>query len=245
MRASRTLSPLFACLVLVACRGEAERRGEPSAAASGSQAAVKADSHGAPAAPASSWAIASASAPTAAAPAPSASAPLPTEPLARAEFAATKLGTTLKSKLHDALDAGGTVGAIDVCANEAQNVVAEVRKETGVTVGRASTKLRNAKDAAPEWVATWLKAQGTRGVGGAVGVREIVDVKDDKGTKKVAHVLRPIGIESACLGCHGDPASILPGVKSVLSSKYPSDQATGYKTGDLRGALWAEYPVAP
>jgi hypothetical protein len=153
-----------------------------------------------------------------------------------------KLGATLKGKLRDALDVGGTVGAIDVCANEAQNVVAEVRKETGVTVGRASTKLRNAKDAPPEWVAAWLKAQGTHGVGGVVGVREIVDGKDGK---KVAHVLRPIGIESACLGCHGDPATILPGVKTVLASKYPNDAATGYKTGDLRGALWAEYPVAP
>ncbi len=243
MRAIRTSSLLIACLLLVACRGEGERRSEPGAAttsATSTTAGATSGSQRAPSAPASSWALASASAAPSASVAPS-SAPLPTEPLARADFAAMKLGTTLKSKLRDALDVGGTVGAVDVCSSEAQNVVAEVRKETGVTVGRASVRLRNPKDAPPEWVAAWLKAQGTRGVGGVTGVREIVDTKQGK----VAHVLRPIGIESACLGCHGDPATILPGVKAVLASKYPGDAATGYKTGDLRGALWAEYAVAP
>lgn len=242
MRSMRTLSPLFACILLVACRGEAERRGEPGATPAGSAASA---TGAAPSALASASATASASAPGSMNASASASAPLPSDPLARADFAASKLGATLKSKLRGALDAGGTVGAIDVCANEAQNVVAEVRKETGVTVGRASTKLRSPKDAPPGWVAAWLKAQGERGVGGVVGVREIVDVKDDKGAKKVARVLRPIGIESACLGCHGDPATLLPGVRSVLASKYPNDAATGYKSGDLRGALWAEYPIAP
>ena len=32
-------------------------------------------------------------------------------------------------------------------------------------------------------------------------------------------------------------------LRDALSKHYPQDQATGYRNGDLRGALWAEAPL--
>jgi hypothetical protein len=53
-------------------------------------------------------------------------------------------------------------------------------------------------------------------------------------------VARPIAIAAACLACHGAPERFSPAVEAALQASYPSDQATGYEEGDLRGFFWAE-----
>jgi len=177
-------------------------------------------------------------------PAPSATlaaaeTPVSAAALAKAEGAAKKLGGTLKQKLMGALGSGSAAQAVEVCAGEAQALVAQVRKETGVRVGRSSLRLRNEADAPPEWVGAWLKAQGERKAEGALGIHAVVETKEGK----VARVLVPIAVEAPCILCHGDPAAIAPEVKGAIEARYPKDAATGYQVGDLRGALWAEAVV--
>ena len=160
---------------------------------------------------------------------------------ARAEAAAMRLGKTLRTRLEEAMRSGGPASAIAACASEAQAVGRQIERETGVRVGRSSLRLRNPADAPPEWVAAWLREQGERAAEGARGVRATVD-----GTGgKVVRVLRPIAVEAPCLSCHGAPSEIPPEVTSVLAAQYPGDTATGYRVGDLRGAVWAEAAVAP
>lgn len=152
--------------------------------------------------------------------------------LARADAAATQLATTLRGRLTAALREGGPARAATVCADEAQGIVAQVRRDTGVTVGRSSLRLRAPADAAPDWVAQWLRAQGERPAAGVAGVRS---VSNDRG-----RVLRPIAVEGPCVMCHGAATAIPAEVRAVLAARYPGDRATGYAVGDLRGALWAE-----
>jgi hypothetical protein len=40
-----------------------------------------------------------------------------------------------------------------------------------------------------------------------------------------------------CLACHGQVSSLDPAVRAVLAERYPADRATGYRAGDLRGAV--------
>lgn len=168
------------------------------------------------------------------------SPPSPTEALDRADAIAKKLGSTVRQRLTDAMNTGGAAKAVDVCSTEAQKIAAAVRAETGAQVGRSSLRLRNEADAPPPWVADWLKEQGERKAEGVEGIRALVKTP----TGPAARVLKPIAIEPLCLSCHGDPASLNADVKAVLKERYPSDKATGYQIGDLRGALWAEVPVA-
>lgn len=160
--------------------------------------------------------------------------------LAKADEAARLLGGTLKARVQEAMGQGGPEGAVSACADEAQGVSAQVRGSTGARVGRASTKLRNPVNAGPDWVKSWLAAQSATAAE-AQALSEVVQTD----TGAVARVIRPIAVEGVCLICHGDPAAIPPGVQAVLAQRYPTDQATGYKEGDLRGALWAETPVTP
>ncbi len=127
---------------------------------------------------------------------------------------------------------GGPVAAVAVCSSEAPAIAAQVASETGVRVGRASLRTRNPANAAPPWVAAWLRAQGERTAEGVTGVRAV-----EGGS---ARVLRPLAVEPVCVTCHGDPAAMAPALREVLHARYPDDRATGYRPGDLRGALWAE-----
>lgn len=160
--------------------------------------------------------------------------------IAAAKSAAGTLGTRLRTRLTDAMNNGGAANAVQVCSAEAQPMAEAVAKETGAKVGRSSLKLRNPKDAAPGWVQTWLLAQGDKKAEAVTGIEGVFDSP----TGKVARFLKPIAIEGACLSCHGDPAQMSEPVKAAIAPKYPEDKATGYQNGDLRGALWAEVPVA-
>ena len=178
------------------------------------------------------------------APAPSASAPKPSSTdeaaLGRAKAAAQKLGGALKTRLGAALRDGGPAKAVEVCANEAQTIAAAAQKESGVTLGRSSTKLRSPADAPPPWVKAWLDAHEGKKARDVKGLHAVVDAPGGR----VARFIKPIELEAPCLACHGDPATLAPEIKAVLAARYPADKATGYQVGDLRGALWAEAPVS-
>ncbi len=155
----------------------------------------------------------------------------------RAREAIGKLMGTLKGRLQAAMRQGGPNAAVRVCAEEAQRLTERVASESGVRVGRASLRLRNPKNEPPAWVARWLQAQGERSAEGVEGFERI-----EWGE---ARVLRPLTVQPLCTTCHGMPEQIDPGVRDVLAERYPEDRATGYRPGDLRGALWAAVEVAP
>lgn len=154
-----------------------------------------------------------------------------------------KLLGDLKARLTAAMEQGGPAAAIEVCATEAQHITAAVPEIAGpgveAKVGRASLKLRNPANKAPDWVQRWLDAQGERP---AEGLKAPVAVATMDG-KRIARVIRPIAIQGMCLTCHGPALMIPPDVQAVLKTRYPDDQATGYALGALRGAAWAEVKV--
>jgi hypothetical protein len=160
--------------------------------------------------------------------------------LAKATDAGARLGAALKGRLTQAM-VDGPDAAMTACSDEAQGLTAQVRGESGARVGRASLKLRNPTNGGPDWVQAWLTTnEGKPGAEAALS-SEVTTTPEGR----FARVIRPITVEAGCLTCHGDPAAIPPAVKTQLAARYPQDAATGYKVGDLRGALWAELPVKP
>jgi hypothetical protein len=51
----------------------------------------------------------------------------------------------------------------------------------------------------------------------------------------------PVPADMPCLKCHGEQLD--PAVQARLKELYPGDKATGYKTGDLRGAVTIRQPL--
>ncbi|MDH5564928.1 MAG: DUF3365 domain-containing protein [Nitrospirota bacterium] len=54
---------------------------------------------------------------------------------------------------------------------------------------------------------------------------------------------KPIAIQPKCLLCHGPAETIPEPIKKILTKHYPFDRATGYKAGDLRGAVSIKQPL--
>lgn len=161
--------------------------------------------------------------------------------LARAQATIDDARARLQSRMVQAMNHHAPPEDVVSCSIEAEALTEAAPEGSGASVGRSSLRLRNPDNAAPDWVRAWLDAQGERAAAGVDGIRR-VDTVDGA---RVARVLAPIPIEPRCLGCHGPKDTLPADVRAALDQRYPDDHATGYAMGDLRGAMWAEVPVAP
>jgi hypothetical protein len=140
----------------------------------------------------------------------------------------------LQAALTSALASGGPAAAIEVCAQAAPAIAERLSAESGAHVRRTALKPRNptAKPDAFEretmtaWRAQPLDAAGKPMVRSAA-------VSTDTGP--AFRWMRAIPTQGMCLTCHGE--RIEPDVAAAISARYPDDKATGFREGQLRGAL--------
>jgi Protein of unknown function (DUF3365) len=153
--------------------------------------------------------------------------------LARA--AADSLGGDLMALLKRAMDSGGPALAVQFCADSAQ--ARTLRRWTkGLYIRRVSERVRNVDDAPDATERGLLERLAKLNRAGELP-RELIEViRAADGTYELQY-MRPILVSSRCLACHGDPNSMDPVVRAAIARRYPQDQATGYRVGDLRGAV--------
>ena len=142
-----------------------------------------------------------------------------------------------KKELQAALQAGmaqGPLEAINVCAVQAPDIAASLSID-GVRMGRTSHKLRNPGNVAPDWATDVMHSY-------LADASARKPVTTELGNGRIGHV-EPILLQPMCITCHGE--AIAPEIEELLSEAYPEDRATGFRTGDLRGIFWVEYPAGP
>ena len=157
------------------------------------------------------------------------------EAVARARAAANALGKELQSQLFAALETGGPSRAVAYCADSAQALTARHARE-GVYLRRVSLRVRNPAnrpDAVEERQLRYLDS--LHRAGSLPG--EVLRSRRLSGGERVVEYARPILVQQRCLACHGDGTQLAPGVREMLTTRYPADQATGYRAGDLRGMI--------
>ncbi len=154
--------------------------------------------------------------------------------VATGKAAAQKLIQTLGGNLQKEMKAGGPVAAVKFCAEHAFGLTQTVSDELGegVSVKRVSLKERNPSNR-PEAdelaVMESLQKLQESGVALPGYLVESVDVE-------TAKFYKPLTInKGVCLKCHGDLAK--GELADYIAAMYPGDKATGYKMGDLRGAV--------
>jgi len=140
----------------------------------------------------------------------------------------------LVKELTAALEQGGPERAIDVCRVRAPEIAREAGSES-VEVGRTSHRLRNPANAPRKWVEPLLSEYVAD-----PAQKEPRTVWLDSGD--VGYV-EPIFTAPLCLTCHGD--ALAPAVEARIRERYPSDQATGFQQGELRGLFWVELAAQP
>ena len=139
------------------------------------------------------------------------------------------------TEITRAVASGGPGGAITVCHQSSAAVIERVKREKGFDVGRTSDRLRNPTNVPKPWAAEIVRKYAGGTAASVDGF--YVNLGDRVG------IIRPVEEAAICAGCHGPADRLEPRVHKELKERYPADHATGFKTGEIRGWLWAEVPI--
>jgi len=162
---------------------------------------------------------------------------------AASEVAATflnELGAAMKREMTK----GGPVEAVKVCAELAPEIAGRLSRERGWRVTRVGARVRNPLLGMPDaWEQKVLAEFAERAANGeafsAMTHSEVVA----KPGGQYYRFMKPIAVQPQCLLCHGPSEQIPESIRTMLSRQYPFDAATGYKVGELRGAVTIKQPV--
>ncbi|WP_240676234.1 Tll0287-like domain-containing protein [Botryobacter ruber] len=143
-----------------------------------------------------------------------------------ATVAMQEVGKLLQEKLQE----GGVEAALPYCPPENFPAINALEEKYGATARRTSSKLRNPANKADERVTALLQQYEQ----GELKEPQVVELNEQE-----MLYTAPIYIRSeTCLRCHGTLGQeVATEEYQVLKERYPTDEATGYKLGDLRG-MW-------
>jgi hypothetical protein len=153
--------------------------------------------------------------------------------IAKSRAAAQSFQGALQGELQAAMKAGGPVNAIGVCNTRAAAIATDTSSKEGLKIGRTSLKVRNPANAPDAWELETLQLFEQRKAAGEspANLERTATVGSEFRYMKAIAI--PEG--APCLACHGE--AIDAAVATRLRELYPSDKATGYKQGELRGAF--------
>ena len=156
---------------------------------------------------------------------------------------ATSIPPKLVAVLTEEMGKGGPEGAITVCKDVAPQMAKAATAETGWSIRRVSLKNRNPRAVPDAWERAVLEDFDRRAAAGeAPATLEKAEIVVVDGKQQYRY-MRALPVQSLCLNCHGTPEQLTPAVRQKLRELYPDDKATGYKPGDIRGAMTIRKPV--
>ncbi len=147
--------------------------------------------------------------------------------------------------MQTAVSEQGPVGAIPVCKEKAPQLLQDMRRQTGWNIRRVSLKSRNPATGTPDaWETRQLAGFNIQVANGAkpeqLEVGEVVTAPDGKRSYRY---MKALPVVEVCLSCHGTVDSLSADLRKALARDYPHDRATGYATGQVRGALSVIRPL--
>lgn len=177
-------------------------------------------------------------------PAPAASsqpapAPAVSAEVARARAAIKTLAENLRGELMGAMKAGGAVAAVEKCKAVAPAISKDASKPAeGLIIGRTALKVRNPQNTPDAFEKRVLEdfVQKLKSGADAAKLEHVEEVTQNGIT--LVRYMKPIPMaESPCSACHGAADKLDPGAVAKVKELYPTDQATGFVPGELRGAF--------
>jgi hypothetical protein len=160
---------------------------------------------------------------------------VPMQDIKQARSLVKAFGSDLKSVLKKAMKTEGPIKALEVCNVKAGPIAEKNSALSEWNIARTSIKVRNASNAPDPWESTILRQFETRKAAGEdLKMMEHSEVIQD-GDKTVYRYMKAIPTGGLCLACHG--SKLADNVSDKVNELYPNDQATGFKTGDIRGAF--------
>jgi hypothetical protein len=145
--------------------------------------------------------------------------------------------TELKTVLQKNMKEGGPLQAVSVCSDTAQLLTQKYAENNNLTVKRVSIKNRNPNNTPNDFEESVLTDFESMFASGKLSQDTEVIQQITENDVEVIKYMKPIFVDAPCLLCHGQQSEILPQAAEIIKNNYPYDKATGYKIGDLRGAI--------
>jgi len=138
----------------------------------------------------------------------------------------------------------GSLRSVIVCKYTAPEVSSSVSRKYGVQIKRVSLRVRNPALGSPDaWEQEVLRAFDARAAAGedpaTIEFGEVVT----EPMGKYYRYMKAIPVKPVCLNCHGDESQISAATLAQMSTEYPHDKATGYREGEIRGAVTYKKPL--
>lgn len=148
---------------------------------------------------------------------------------------AMQLAMQLKSELTKALQVSPQ-SAIEVCNERAPQIAGAIGAANDVKIGRTSVRVRNPANQPRAWQRVVLEDFGKRAAAGEpLANIEYSAVVRENGIAERRY-MKAIATEPLCIACHGQ--QLEPALERAIAAKYPTDAATGFSVGELRGAVY-------
>lgn len=142
--------------------------------------------------------------------------------------------TEVVGMLKAALTGGGNAAAVDVCKDVSPGLVKKFADLPEVAVRRIAVRYRN-PDNIPDAFEAAIFKEWEEGL-----ARGEAPTAISRETAVGLRVMQPIMLGAhLCLRCHGEIRNMTPETVAMLKRKYPDDNATGFKLGEIRGAFSA------
>lgn len=161
--------------------------------------------------------------------------------MAASKTLVTELGGVLKKQIK----ASGPAEAISVCREVAPSITGRISNANGWQMTRVSHRYRNALLGMPDgWEKSVLKDfEKRRKAGEDLKKVAYSEVVTDAAGDRYFRFMKALPTGDICLTCHGGKDDIPAAVQEKLRALYPMDQATGFKKGELRGAISIKQPM--
>jgi hypothetical protein len=155
----------------------------------------------------------------------------------QARSVATSVPPKLLAVLQEEIARGGPEGAIAACRDKAPAMARAASEQSGWQVRRVSLRNRNPRAVPDAWERAALEEFDRRAAAKEPAMQlERAEVVQQDG-KRVMRYMRALPVVELCTNCHGTPDRLSPAVSAKLKELYPQDLATGYRIGEIRGAM--------
>jgi len=152
------------------------------------------------------------------------------------ESSALELMKNLKKHLVEAMNQGGAVEAIEVCASQAIPITEEVQAllQKPIQLKRTSFKFRNPLNAPDSLEALALQYfESSLQQNKTLPEFYIQPVHSGQEYR----YYKPMTLDKPCLSCHASPQTMDPKITQILNENYPNDKAVDYQLNDFRGLV--------
>jgi hypothetical protein len=175
-------------------------------------------------------------------PAPPAPAPPPAW-VAQASAVAAAVPPNLLAVLQAEIARGGAENAVEACRVTAPQMARTASQQSGWSIRRVSLRNRNPKAVPDAWERAALEDFDRRAAAReSPATLQRAETVQENG-QSVQRYIRALPTMELCTQCHGTADQLKPAVVERLKALYPDDRATGYRVGELRGAITLRRPV--